>query len=307
MKALIVTLSTLFVIVKDSIAQDDGNGLYSRRYERLDIDTILASPRLVTNYVDCLLSKKPCPPEGKALKRILPEALRTKCGRCWPSQKEGALKVITALYYDYPQHYQALRERWDPTGEYNRRFEEYLHDQRFNVINSNAGQDGIEQGDTSQVLRRPTKKRIIPTITKTTVQSATFNPVNNPPPSEEQLGEASGTVANRFGSPDQENKIPQNQNPVIISSTTTYRPPITRTNKPITLGTRSPTTKRIQRIPQTVATPLNTPPPLPGFVTHTTLQTNNPILKVINHLTLKVANTAELLAGMLNGATSQDS
>lgn len=45
--------------------------VYFFRYDNLDIDTILASNRLVTNYVDCLLNKKPCPPEGKDLKSKL--------------------------------------------------------------------------------------------------------------------------------------------------------------------------------------------------------------------------------------------
>lgn len=39
------------------------------RYNNLNIDQILSSDRLVTNYVECLLSRKPCPPEGKDLKR----------------------------------------------------------------------------------------------------------------------------------------------------------------------------------------------------------------------------------------------
>ena len=39
------------------------------RYNTLDVDTILNNDRLVTNYVDCLLSRKPCSPEGKELKR----------------------------------------------------------------------------------------------------------------------------------------------------------------------------------------------------------------------------------------------
>lgn len=75
------------------------------------------------------------------LSEILPEALRTKCGRCYPSQKETALKVITVLYEKYPDHYKALREKWDPTGEYNRRFEEYLRDQQFNTIGSSQDLD----------------------------------------------------------------------------------------------------------------------------------------------------------------------
>lgn len=67
---------------------------------------------------------------------ILPEALRTKCARCSPQQLEGGLRVITKLYYDYPTQYARLRSKWDPNGEYHRRFEEYLRGLQFNTINS---------------------------------------------------------------------------------------------------------------------------------------------------------------------------
>lgn len=70
---------------------------------------------------------------------ILPEALRTKCARCSNYQREGGLKVITKLYYDYPEHYSRLRAKWDPTGEYHRRFEEYLRGLQFNVISNDNG------------------------------------------------------------------------------------------------------------------------------------------------------------------------
>lgn len=43
--------------------------VFCYRYNNLNIDQILSSDRLVTNYVECLLSRKPCPPEGKDLKR----------------------------------------------------------------------------------------------------------------------------------------------------------------------------------------------------------------------------------------------
>lgn len=39
------------------------------RYNNLNVDQILSNERLVTNYVECLLSRKPCTPEGKDLKR----------------------------------------------------------------------------------------------------------------------------------------------------------------------------------------------------------------------------------------------
>lgn len=67
---------------------------------------------------------------------ILPEALKTKCARCSPQQLESGLKIITKLYYDYPTQYSRLRAKWDPTGEYHRRFEEYLRGLQFNTINN---------------------------------------------------------------------------------------------------------------------------------------------------------------------------
>uniref|UniRef100_A0A8D8H1P6 Ejaculatory bulb-specific protein 3 n=1 Tax=Culex pipiens TaxID=7175 RepID=A0A8D8H1P6_CULPI len=138
----IVVASGLLAFANFVKSQETGRTLYSSRYDNLDIDTILSSNRLVNNYVDCLLSRKPCPPEGKDLKRILPEALRTKCGRCSSTQKENALKIITTLYYSYPDQYQALRERWDPSGEYHRRFEEYLRGIQFNQIGGNGNGNG---------------------------------------------------------------------------------------------------------------------------------------------------------------------
>lgn len=134
----ILVASALLAFANFVKSQDSARNLYSSRYDNLDIDTILGSNRLVNNYVDCLLSRKPCPPEGKDLKRILPEALRTKCARCSVTQKENALKIITTLYYSYPDQYMALRERWDPSGEYHRRFEEYLQGIQFNQIGSNG-------------------------------------------------------------------------------------------------------------------------------------------------------------------------
>lgn len=71
---------------------------------------------------------------------ILPEALRTRCLHCSNHQKEGALKVITKLYYDYPEQYARLRGRWDVTGEYHRQFEEYLRELQFNAITSEHGE-----------------------------------------------------------------------------------------------------------------------------------------------------------------------
>lgn len=67
-----VFLSVLFIsssLISLTSGQSVEKNYYSRRYDSLDVNTIFRSSRLLNNYVDCLLDKKPCPPEGKDLKR----------------------------------------------------------------------------------------------------------------------------------------------------------------------------------------------------------------------------------------------
>lgn len=62
--ALILLESTLYVA-----SQGNSKSFYSTRYDIINIDNIMSNPRLLNNYVDCLLDKKPCTPEGNDLKR----------------------------------------------------------------------------------------------------------------------------------------------------------------------------------------------------------------------------------------------
>jgi Insect pheromone-binding family, A10/OS-D len=64
MKTFALTCAALLAV---ALAQSEEK--YSRRYDNIDVNTIFRSSRLLNNYVDCLLDKKPCPPEGKDLKR----------------------------------------------------------------------------------------------------------------------------------------------------------------------------------------------------------------------------------------------
>lgn len=41
---------------------------YTTKYDNIDVDQVLASKRLVNNYVQCLLDKKPCTPEAAELR-----------------------------------------------------------------------------------------------------------------------------------------------------------------------------------------------------------------------------------------------
>uniref|UniRef100_A0A1Q3FPL8 Putative insect pheromone-binding family n=1 Tax=Culex tarsalis TaxID=7177 RepID=A0A1Q3FPL8_CULTA len=205
--------------------ETQGRTLYSSRYDNLDIDTILSSNRLVNNYVDCLLSRKPCPPEGKDLKRILPEALRTKCGRCSSTQKENALKIITTLYYSYPDQYQALRERWDPSGEYHRRFEEYLRGIQFNQIGGNGNGNGPSERPVRNDFDRDQSQILLQTLILSTTTSTTAEP---PVPEQRPPQLASAQLTQPVAP--------------ITSTTTTTNPSTTTTTTTATTTTSTSTT-----------------------------------------------------------------
>uniref|UniRef100_A0A1Q3FQA8 Putative insect pheromone-binding family n=1 Tax=Culex tarsalis TaxID=7177 RepID=A0A1Q3FQA8_CULTA len=209
--------------------ETQGRTLYSSRYDNLDIDTILSSNRLVNNYVDCLLSRKPCPPEGKDLKRILPEALRTKCGRCSSTQKENALKIITTLYYSYPDQYQALRERWDPSGEYHRRFEEYLRGIQFNQIGGNGNGNGNGNGPSERPVRNDFDRDQSQILLQTLILSTTTSTTAEPPVPEQRPPQLASAQLTQPVAP-------------ITSTTTTATPSTTTTTTTATTTTSTSTT-----------------------------------------------------------------
>jgi hypothetical protein len=68
MKVFVAVLFLFITFLTAAKAQGDEKNFYSRRYDSIDVNTIFRSSRLLNNYVDCLLDKKPCPPEGKDLK-----------------------------------------------------------------------------------------------------------------------------------------------------------------------------------------------------------------------------------------------
>lgn len=83
---------------------------------------------------------------------LLPEALRTKCGKCSNRQKEAALKVLKKLYSHYPAHYNDLRAKWDQSGEYHRKFEQYLQEEQFNSISNDFDKGNYKTSYTPTFL-----------------------------------------------------------------------------------------------------------------------------------------------------------
>lgn len=97
---------------------------YTTKFDNIDIDAILKSDRLLKNYVNCLLDKGNCTPDGKELKEHLPDALETECSKCSEKQKTGTDKVIRFLVNKKPETWEQLKKKYDPNGEYTKRYED---------------------------------------------------------------------------------------------------------------------------------------------------------------------------------------
>lgn len=84
---------------------------------------------------------------------VLPDALKTRCGRCTKVQKEKALDVVTRLYYQHPSLYTALAERYDPTGEYTKNFERWFDQQ--NALKGSPQSNQNTRNEGNQFVTRP--------------------------------------------------------------------------------------------------------------------------------------------------------
>ncbi|KAF3426264.1 hypothetical protein E2986_13338 [Frieseomelitta varia] len=84
---------------------------YTTKYDNIDLDSILNSDRLLNNYVNCLLDVGSCTPDGKELKKSLPDALESDCEKCSEKQKTGSEKVIRFLINKAPRRAVACSSR----------------------------------------------------------------------------------------------------------------------------------------------------------------------------------------------------
>ncbi|XP_015608690.1 ejaculatory bulb-specific protein 3 [Cephus cinctus] len=109
----------ILVLVGCAIAAEK----YTTKYDNIDLDQILKSDRLLNNYVNCLLEAGNCTPDGKELKKSLPDALANDCSKCSAKQRDGSEKVIRFLVNKRPQIWEKLAKKYDPSGQYKIKFE----------------------------------------------------------------------------------------------------------------------------------------------------------------------------------------
>ncbi|XP_034935313.1 ejaculatory bulb-specific protein 3-like [Chelonus insularis] len=96
--------------------------VYMTTWDKVNLDEVLACKKLLHHYFTCLMGQGPCPPDGRELKKILPEALRNACAKCSKSQEEGAIKIIKYLRKYEPKKFETLANKYDPKGIYRCRY-----------------------------------------------------------------------------------------------------------------------------------------------------------------------------------------
>ncbi|XP_047535938.1 ejaculatory bulb-specific protein 3-like [Vanessa atalanta] len=114
MKRFISTILVLYFVYQC----DCENSTYTTMYDGVDLDEILSSDRLLAGYVNCLLDKGPCTPDGKELKRNLPDAIENDCSKCTEKQRDGADKVMHYIIDHKPEDWKKLEAKYDSEGTY---------------------------------------------------------------------------------------------------------------------------------------------------------------------------------------------
>ncbi|CAG5029862.1 unnamed protein product [Parnassius apollo] len=257
---------------------------YDSRYDYLDVDALFNSKRLVSNYVNCLINLNRCTPEGKVLKRLLPEALRTKCLRCTERQKRTAVKIIKRLKYEYPDEWAKVQSRWDPTGDFTRYFETFLANEQFNTI---IGSDVENAPPPPAPLPEPNLLSVLP------AESATPKPATvlttSPTPPSTASTPIEPLLLNRFG--DDDESMVSNPSPAVTTSRPTMSP---ITSWPTTIRPRpTPMDWAAVTVPSVIPTRFTLRP-----VSDTTFVYSTAIT-LIDEIGNKIIRTTELVADLL--------
>ncbi|XP_030749778.1 ejaculatory bulb-specific protein 3-like [Sitophilus oryzae] len=98
---------------------------YTTKYDNVDVDKILKNDRVLSNYIKCLMEEGPCTPEGRELKKTLPDALASGCTKCNEKQRTNTEKVIRHLMNRRAKDWERLSKKYDPEGVYKAKYDPF--------------------------------------------------------------------------------------------------------------------------------------------------------------------------------------
>ncbi|XP_027840825.2 ejaculatory bulb-specific protein 3 [Aphis gossypii] len=95
-------------------------GYYVSTYDHIDVGRLLRNNKVVSGYVKCFVNEGPCTPDGKLVKAyLLPEIIRTVCGKCTPRQKDMARMVLKHIYTYRQADFEKIMQIYDTDGKRN--------------------------------------------------------------------------------------------------------------------------------------------------------------------------------------------
>lgn len=97
---------------------------YPSRFDNFDVDRVLKTDRLFRNYFNCLMDKGKCTPEGRELKKLLPDALRSNCEKCTERQRDGTDRVLRFIVQNKKEEWEQLKQKYDPEDIYIKQYRE---------------------------------------------------------------------------------------------------------------------------------------------------------------------------------------
>ncbi|XP_026810934.1 putative odorant-binding protein A10 [Rhopalosiphum maidis] len=96
------------------------SGYYVSTYDHIDVGRLLRNNKVVSGYVKCFVNEGPCTPDGKLAKAyLLPEIIRTVCGKCTPRQKDMARMVLRHIYTYRRADFDKIMQIYDTDGKRN--------------------------------------------------------------------------------------------------------------------------------------------------------------------------------------------
>nr|XP_053615029.1 uncharacterized protein LOC128677888 [Plodia interpunctella] len=120
------TIAVLCVVVAAVVARPEEAGFYNPQYDTFNAEELAENVRLLKNYGKCFLDEGPCTAEGSDFKKVIPEALKTSCGRCTPKQRVLVRTVIKAFQTKLPDIWEELVNKNDPERKYKAQFDAFL-------------------------------------------------------------------------------------------------------------------------------------------------------------------------------------
>nr|QFR36131.1 chemosensory protein 4 [Conogethes pinicolalis] len=143
----IITLLLITIAYLTTQANAEETSTYSTKYDGVNLDEVLGNDRLLNNYVNCLLDNGPCTPDGKELKKNLPDAIQNDCKKCSDRQREGADQVMEYIIDHREEDWKKLELKYNSDGSYKKKYLERKQAKQASKESDEKSNEKVDKSD----------------------------------------------------------------------------------------------------------------------------------------------------------------